>query len=69
MASLWSVGESTYPLMISFYKFLKAGYGKAEALRKAKLEFMKGETVLSNGIEYKNIHPFLWAGFVLYGGV
>lgn len=67
MASLWSVEESTYPLMVSFYKFLQEGLGEGEALRKAKLGFMKGNSPLENGTTYSNSHPFLWAPFVLYG--
>lgn len=67
MASLWSVEESTYPLMISFYKFLREGNGKAEALRRAKLEFIDKQSSYKGGATYTNRHPFLWAPFVLYG--
>lgn len=67
MASLWSVDESTYPLMVSFYKFLRKGFGEAEALRRAKLEFMRKNSPFENGAKYANCHPFLWAPFVLYG--
>lgn len=67
MASLWSVEESTYPVMVSFYKNMNAGMGKAEALRQAKLEFMRGSSKRNQQTEYAHIHPFLWAPFVLYG--
>jgi len=67
MASLWSVKESSYPLMIAFYRNLKSGMGKANALRQAKLEFMKSYSVTNQDVKYSNYQPFLWAPFVLYG--
>ncbi len=67
MASLWSVEESTYPLMVNFYKNIHAGMEIAEALRQAKLSFMKGHSRRTGGGTYTNIHPFLWAPFVVFG--
>lgn len=59
VASLWAVNdESTSLLMTEFYKQLKAGDGKAEALRKAQM------TVRENP---KFEHPYYWAGFILFG--
>ncbi len=59
MSSLWSVSdESTADLMSSFYKHLKSGKSKAEALRMAQSEMMRSK---------KYAHPFYWAGFVLNG--
>lgn len=59
IASLWSVNDqSTSLLMIEFYKHLKAGDSKAEALRQAQL------TVRAMP-QYR--HPYHWAGFVLFG--
>ena len=47
--------------MVAFYKYLKKGESKSEALRKSKIEYL---TLTSD----KNlIHPFYWSGFVLNG--
>lgn len=57
VASLWAVDDAaTAGLMESFYRHLRAGYGKAEALRGAQLEMMteKGDA-------------YYWAGFSLVG--
>ncbi len=58
-ASLWSVSdESTGELMQRFYGYLKAGQSKAEALRSAQLDLLRGS---------RFTHPFHWAGFQLVG--
>jgi CHAT domain-containing protein/tetratricopeptide (TPR) repeat protein len=57
VVSLWNVNdESAADLMIRFYRNLKAGMTKGEALRQAQLE-----TIRDNGF------PFFWAPFVLIG--
>ena len=57
IASLWAVeDEATSRLMERFYTHLKAGLGKAEALRQAQIELRE---------EYPN--PYYWSGFVLSG--
>lgn len=57
MASLWSVDDrATSLLMERFYTHLRAGMGKAEALRHAQQEVRK---------EYE--HPYYWAAFTLTG--
>jgi CHAT domain-containing protein/Tfp pilus assembly protein PilF len=57
IGSLWNVDdEVTTLLMISFYKHLKKGMTKAEALRRAQAE---------TRIKYP--HPYYWAAFVLTG--
>lgn len=59
IASLWLVdAESTASLMEQFYKGLRNGIPKAEALRLAQL------SLLSNP-EYR--HPYYWASFLLIG--
>lgn len=59
VASLWQVDDnSTGLLMTSFYKHLKAGSGRGEALRKAQLEVRKNP---------KFSHPYFWSGFLLFG--
>ncbi len=57
LASLWSVDdEATALLMERFYTHLRAGMGKAEALRQAQIDVRA---------EYP--HPYYWAAFVLTG--
>jgi len=57
IASLWSVDDqATSALMTSFYTRLRAGMGKAAALRAAQAE-----------TRAKYPHPYYWAGFVLTG--
>ncbi|MBD6621258.1 CHAT domain-containing protein [Komarekiella sp. 'clone 1'] len=59
VASLWRVdADSTALLMKEFYKELKNGKPKAEALRQAQLSLMSNP-------EYR--HPFYWAPFLLIG--
>jgi len=58
VASLWSVAdESTAKLMTSYYRYLKQGKDKAEALSLAKRKLRRQG--------YYN--PFYWAPFVLVG--
>jgi len=57
--SLWQADdETTSILMENFYTNLKAGVGKAEALRQAKLSFLK---------QGRKNFPHYWAAFVLTG--
>jgi len=47
--------------MVSFYKYLKKGYSKNKAMRKAKLDYL--ETISDPALK----HPYYWAGFIVYG--
>lgn len=59
VASLWLVdAKSTASLMGEFYKGLKVGLSKAEALRQAQITLLEKP-------EYQ--HPYYWAPFVLVG--
>ncbi len=59
MSSLWSVAdESTAELMKYFYKALKKGKSKDEALKQAQKKMIKSK---------KYNHPFYWAAFKLNG--
>ena len=61
VTSLWSVSDAkTKDLMVDFYKNLRKGLRKDEALRQAKLDFLKRN-------KSENAHPFYWAGFVGIG--
>lgn len=62
VSSLWSAPDkSTQEIMVSFYKNLKKGQTKSNALRNAKI------TYLENTKNPNLKTPFYWAGFVMYG--
>jgi CHAT domain-containing protein len=59
--SLWNVNDiATASLMKAFYKNLRQGMAKDEALRQAKLELLRGQQLAWR-------HPYYWAAFVLFG--
>ena len=58
--SLWKVpDQSASILMKKFYQLLNDGNRKDDALRLAKLEFVKENPEMS--------HPFFWAGCIVNG--
>jgi len=70
VASLWRVNDqSTSLFMGAFYKYLKAGKPKAEALRLARNRVMKSKMwSVALGKEQSLASPFFWAPFILIGG-
>lgn len=59
MISLWAVSDSgTQELMSEYYKRLKAGEGRSEALRNVQLKMLKNP---------RRRHPFYWAPFIQSG--
>ncbi len=59
MISLWPVSDlGTRELMAEYYKRLKAGEGRSEALRHTQLKMLK---------DPKRRHPFYWASFIQSG--
>ena len=59
MMSLWPVSDTgTSELMVEYYKGLKAGQGRSEALREVQLKMI---------IDPKRRHPFYWASFIQSG--
>ena len=59
--SHWQVDDkSTSELMELFYKELSEGKAKDEALRLAKLEYLKHSNITTS-------HPFYWSSFVVIG--
>jgi CHAT domain-containing protein/Tfp pilus assembly protein PilF len=61
VVSLWNVQDaSTAEFMKTFYRHLKAGKRKAEALRQAKLEMIRADIP-------SHRFPYFWAAFVLVG--
>ena len=62
VSSLWEVpDEATKTIMVNFYKHLKEGLSKPEALQKAKIDYIKN----TNDINFTA--PYYWAGFVVSG--
>lgn len=61
VVSLWSVSDlSTAQIMPLFYEGLNQGLSKPQALRQAKLKYLKEAKGIS-------AHPFFWAPFVQLG--
>lgn len=59
LMSLWSVSDySTRRLMTDYYKNLKQGQGRGEALRKVQLHLLA---------DNPKLHPFYWANFIQIG--
>jgi CHAT domain-containing protein len=57
--SLWPVSDyATREIMASYYKGLKKGLGRGEALRQTKLALLKRKD---------RQHPFYWASFIQSG--
>jgi CHAT domain-containing protein len=57
--SLWTVSDYiTRDMMITYYKGLRDGMGRGDALRRAKLEFLSRPG---------RQHPFYWASFIQSG--
>ena len=62
VVSLWKVDdEATAKIMTSFYKHLSQGETKDEALKNAKLDYLK------NSHDPLLKHPYYWSGFVVTG--
>ena len=60
--SLWRLDDNTAPLLTeAFFKHLKAGKTKDEALWMAKKEF------LENNENFASTHPYYWAGVTVSG--
>jgi hypothetical protein len=57
----WNVNDkSSTKIMASFYRHLKSGLSKAQALQKAKIDYMQNADKLTT-------NPYFWAGFVVIG--
>ncbi len=69
VASLWNVNdESTSLFMESFYRGLKSGLTKPEALRQARLQTMRKRIKSTvTGDQESLASPYFWAPFVLVG--
>jgi CHAT domain-containing protein len=59
LVSLWQVDDESTRIMIEhFYRRLKSGMAKDEALQQAKLDYLEAR---------HKTHPYFWAPFVLLG--
>jgi CHAT domain-containing protein/Tfp pilus assembly protein PilF len=57
--SLWAVSDRwTRELMVAYYRRLRQGQGRGDALRQAQLEMLK---------DVKRRHPYYWASFIQSG--
>ncbi|MEL6559817.1 MAG: CHAT domain-containing tetratricopeptide repeat protein [Bacteroidota bacterium] len=61
ITSLWSVPDQpTAVIMNSFYRYINEGKTKADALRSAKLDYLKNADATTS-------LPYYWSGFILIG--
>lgn len=72
LASLWKISDrTTAELMVRFYRHLKEGKPKDEALRAAQMELIRGPIQVTNEKgEIEEIDasaPYYWAAFQIYG--
>lgn len=72
LASLWKISDrTTAEIMLRFYKHLKEGLPKDEALRAAQEELIRGPIKVKNEAgkpeEIDASAPFYWAAFQIYG--
>ncbi len=59
--TLWQVSDkSSSELMTGFYKYLKKGKSKQEAMRLAKIDYLDASDDLTS-------NPYFWSGFVVLG--
>ena len=59
--SLWEIDDkSGAEIMKSFYKYLKRGKTKSNALRKARIDYLESADMLRS-------HPYFWSSLVIYG--
>jgi CHAT domain-containing protein len=68
VASLWTVNDqSTSLFMEAFYRNLKEGVSKAEALRRARVQLMQAKGDVG-GVTIDYAAPYFCAPFILVGG-
>lgn len=61
LMSLWDLdNSSSEAISIGFYKYLKEGFNKSEALQLSKIDYLKTADKVHR-------HPNIWSGFVLIG--
>ena len=59
--SMWEIEDrSGAEIMKKFYCYVKKGYSKSSALKKARVSFLK------NADQFRS-HPYFWSAYVIYG--
>jgi hypothetical protein len=59
--SLWEINDrSGTDIIKEFYRYLKSGKSKSEALREARISYLKRADML-------RAHPYFWSTLVIYG--
>jgi CHAT domain-containing protein len=59
--SMWEIEDrSGTEIVEGFYKYLKKGFKKSDALRKARIDYLKNADMLRS-------HPYFWSSLVIYG--
>lgn len=71
-ATLWSVNDqSSYLIMVQYYKFLAKGFSKDQALQQSQLAYLNTDIRINKQKEKAVTdvmrHPYYWAGFVTIG--
>jgi CHAT domain-containing protein/Tfp pilus assembly protein PilF len=63
ITSLWPVPDNdTIALMTAFYRHIRKGSGRANALQEAAIEVLKARRE-----QFGNAHPFYWGAFICIG--
>jgi hypothetical protein len=58
---MWEIEDrSGADIVKSYYKYLKKGATKSNALRKARISYLKNADMLRS-------HPYFWSALVIYG--
>jgi len=59
--SMWEIEDrSGAEIMKKFYCYVKKGYSKSSALKKARVSFLK------NADQFRS-HPYFWSAYIIYG--
>lgn len=63
VTSLWQVNDAaTAEIMTAFYAYLSQGLSKSDALRLARLDYLRAP-----GRKKSELHPAMWSGYVVIG--
>jgi CHAT domain-containing protein len=54
-------------ILVEFYKNLKYGYSKDEALWKSKIDYLNGKSISNGKANHPACYPFFWAPLVATG--
>jgi len=61
LMSMWEVEDRSGTEVIEdFYRYLRSGSDKSDALRRSRLDYLRNSDMLGS-------HPYFWASIVIYG--